>query len=95
VSIYWGALVGIIVKAFFADPAQGQEVRTCYGTDNCTVVSPQGHRQLSVEEARNHAREQVRNALSWQVLGNCDVAIDPTHCRELVQELQAQFGARP
>jgi hypothetical protein len=86
------AVLAAVLALAIAGQAPGQ-VQVCQGTDNCTVVSPSGHRQLSVEEARNVARDNARNNLS-QVESKCAVAIDAARCRELVRELAAQFRWR-
>jgi hypothetical protein len=44
------ALVAVVALAIAGQPQR--QVQVCQGTDNCTVVSPSGHRQLSVEVAR-------------------------------------------
>jgi hypothetical protein len=53
------ALLSAAMVALLAGPA-GAQVQVCRGTDNCTEVSPYGHRQLSVEAARNVARTNAQ-----------------------------------
>jgi hypothetical protein len=66
------------------------QVRVCHGTDNCTEVWQGGHRQMSIDEARNVARSDARGDLA-RVLDNCSVARDPARCRALVRDLAEQF----
>jgi hypothetical protein len=55
------ALLSAAMVALLAVPAGAQvQVQVCQGTDNCTEVSPYGHRQLSVEAARNVARTNAQ-----------------------------------
>ena len=85
----FGAVLLLLLATW---PAVAQ-VTTCYGTDNCTRVTPYGSEKMSVEAARNHARTNVKGEIV-DIGYNCSLAVDPAKCRTLVQELQAQFRLR-
>ena len=74
-------IVGFAVQSF-------GDVTTCYGSDNCTVVTPDGAHQMSKEEAVVYRREQERNRLDRI---DCDYASDRIRCRQLLDAALALF----
>jgi hypothetical protein len=81
------AVLVIFLIVGFVWQAHG-DVTTCFGSDNCTVSTPDGARQMSKKEAFAYRREQERDRLDRI---DCDYASDRARCRQLLDAALALF----
>jgi len=80
-------VLSVALITFTLGPATA-DVTTCFGDGHCTVVTPDGARQMSRSETLNHQRDQQQRRVA---MIECEYASSLVECDRLKTTLSNLF----